>query len=162
MNERIIEAALSKYGEKEIPGTDDNNSILEMAKECGFTMYAHDSISWCSLFAACVAMKAGCTRSESLMARSWLKIGLGTDEPEIGDVVVLWRDAINSPFGHVGFFIRFKDDRVFILGGNQSDQVNIAAYPKLQVLGYRQLEKIVKVPIHEIHHHVPVPPSAVK
>jgi hypothetical protein len=37
----------------------------------------------------------------------------------------------------VGFYVRETARYVFLLGGNQSNAVNIAAYPKTRVIGYR-------------------------
>ena len=72
-----------------------------------------------------------------LNARSWLDIGMETNNPQPGDVVVLWRESKNSWKGHVGFYINRVDDEIFILGGNQDNQVKISGYPSSRLLGYR-------------------------
>lgn len=147
MNQDLLYWALTKYGDKEVSGDVDSSSIMQMAKDCGFDSYVHDEISWCSLFVNWVALQAKYTRSGSLAARSWLNIGFATATPEIGDVVVLWRESPQSWKGHVGLFIRHQGTNVYILGGNQGNMVNISAYPATQILGYKVLEKIESVKI---------------
>lgn len=132
-----LEIALSQYGTKEIPGTSDNSVILQYAKDCGFTDYVHDEISWCSLFINWVMLQANKERSKALNARSWLNVGKQVDVPQMGDVVILWRGDPKGWEGHVGLFIRKVDGLVYLLAGNQHDQVNITGFPETQVLGYR-------------------------
>ena len=55
----------------------------------------------------------------------------------MGDIVVLWRIAKDSPFGHVGFYISETQNGIYILGGNQSGEVNIQKFPKTNLLEYR-------------------------
>lgn len=40
-------------------------------------------------------------------------------------------------FGHVGFVVGWNDTHVYLLGGNQSDMVNVTKFPKSSVRGYR-------------------------
>jgi len=142
MNTDLITTALSKYGLTEAPGVQDNPVILQMAKDAGFPDYNHDSIAWCSLFANWVAWKSGYQRSMKLNARSWLTIGQPVSNPELGDVVILWREQKAGELGHVGFFIN-QDTKgsIFLLAGNQADQVEIAPFPKERLLGFRRLAK---------------------
>lgn len=147
MNTEIISLALSQYGLRETPGTGDNQIILSMAKDAGFGAdYKHDSVAWCSLFANWVAWKLLYERSKALNARSWLLIGEHVDTPEQGDVVVLWRDDPKGELGHVGFYIAtyLKDGlvTVYLLAGNQGDEVCIEGFPIARVLDYRRLRKI--------------------
>lgn len=142
MNNELIQIALSEYGLKETAGSGNNPEILQMAKDCGFPGYVADSTAWCSLFANWVCWKGGYERSKSLAARSWLTIGTEVKEPEFGDIVVLWRDNPNGPFGHVGFFTRKTTNSVYLLAGNQGDQVCIEPFLISRILGYRRLSKV--------------------
>ena len=72
-------------------------------------------------------------------ARSWLKVGQRVSKPKLGDVVIFWRDNPNSWKGHVAFFVRETKNWVYVLGGNQNNQVKISAYPKHRLLQYRSL-----------------------
>lgn len=142
MNLDLISIALSQYGLKEMPGVADNPVILQMAKDCGFKDYTHDSTSWCSLLVNWVCFKGGYQRSLSLAARSWLTVGVEVQQPEQGDVVVFWRDSPQSWQGHVGFYINLINPYVYSLGGNQGDMVNIEGFDSKRVLAYRRLQKI--------------------
>lgn len=132
-----IEVALKEYGVTEVPGALTNPRITQYFNDLGLKY--NEETSWCSCFANWVCMKAGLPRSGALNARSWLSVGTKVDIPELGDVVVFWRESPTSWMGHVSFFIREDKDYIYCLGGNQSDSVCIARYPKWQLLGYRRL-----------------------
>ena len=142
MNLDLITIALSQYGLKETPGAADNPVIMQMAKECGFKDYAHDSTAWCSLFINWCCYKTGYQRSQSLAARSWLTVGVSIEKPQQGDVVVLWRDSPASWQGHVGLYINDITPYVYLLSGNQADMTNIEGFGLNRVLAYRRLAKI--------------------
>ena len=93
---------------------------------------------WCAEFMNRVLEEAGLEGSDSLMARSFLKIGLHTEEPALGDIVVLWRVDPQSIYGHAGFYVREVGDYFYLLGGNQDNIVKIKSYPKWQLLEIRR------------------------
>lgn len=143
MNTSVVKIAFSQYGVKEINGAKDNPSIVKYFNEIGFDgEKLKDETAWCSAFANWVCLKAGVERSNKLNARSWLKIGEPTTTPSLGDMVVFWRESPKSWKGHIAFFIRETEDFVYVLGGNQANQVKISTYPKERLLGYRKLNKI--------------------
>jgi len=136
----IIETALSQYGIKEIAGNTDNPEVLKYFDAMGLPGHKlHDETSWCSAFVNWVALQTGKPASGKLTARSWLNTGTPVYQPAMGDVVILWRESPSSWKGHVGFFIRQTDRHIYILGGNQSNQVKISAYPISRLLGYRRI-----------------------
>lgn len=136
----MIQLALSQYGIKEIAGEQDNPEIKKYFTELGFKEdLFKDETAWCSAFMNWVAKKNGRKYSGQLNARSWLDVGAPTPDPNIGDVVVLWRQDPQSWKGHVGLYIREDKDTTWILGGNQGNRVCIAPYPKKRVLGYRRI-----------------------
>lgn len=138
----ILEMALSQYGVKEISGSKDHPQIVSYFNEIGFNgAQLHDETAWCSAFANWVAKKSGYSYSGKLNARSWLNIGQSINTPDVGDVVVLWRENPTSWKGHVGFFIKQTKGFVYVLGGNQNNKVCIQAYPKNRVLEYKKLTK---------------------
>ncbi len=144
MKNETIEIALSQYGVTEIVGQGHNPVILNYFKEIGHQWVTTDETAWCSAFANWVALKACLERSDALHARSWLKIGESTKDPQIGDVVVYWRESPNSWKGHVGFFIGYSEDKKHIhtLGGNQSNMVCIKPYAAHRLLDFRTLSKV--------------------
>jgi uncharacterized protein (TIGR02594 family) len=149
--DKLIQAAVNELGQKEISGPVENPSIVRYAKEGGqFEWINEEATPWCSIFVNWCAKKAGLKGSGRANARSWLIVGQAVTEPVPGDIVVFWRDSIDSWMGHVGFFFGFSHDgkRVFCLGGNQGNQVSITSFKIEQVLGYRRLstQVLVEVP----------------
>lgn len=142
MNMSLIEVALLEYGEREVPGASDNPQILQMARDCAFIDYVHDSTAWCSLFANWVCWKVALERSKSLAARSWLDAGVAVDTPEQADIVVFWRIDPKGTLGHVGFPICRRNGLLYVLGGNQQDQVMIEGFGMDKALGYRKLRQL--------------------
>lgn len=140
--DKILKYAIAELGQKEITGPEDNPTIVNYAKEAGFSWVNDDETPWCSIFVNWVAKKAGLKASGKANARSWLLEGINVDTaPEPGDVVVFWRGSPDSWQGHVGFFFGFSIDgeRVYCLGGNQGNQVSVSAYSIDNVLGFRRL-----------------------
>ncbi len=132
--------AFSQYGEWEWKGKADNPEIIKYFDEIGFDGKSlKDETAWCSAFSNWVMKTSGKPYTGKLNARSWLDIGTHTQNPRFGDIVVLWRGSKDSWMGHVGFFIREKSGWIYILGGNQGNQVNIKAYPKKRLLQYRKI-----------------------
>ena len=135
-------------GLKEVPGTGDNPQILAMLKLDG-DWPDHDEVPWCSAFMNYVAWLLRLPRSKSLRARSWLLTGrpVHPDGAKVGfDVVILKRGGDNEPGpdviaakGHVGLFAGYEGGKVLVLGGNQGDQVSIARFPEIRILGIRRL-----------------------
>jgi|SRR5210317_384152 len=134
-----IEKAMSQYGIKEIVGRQHNPEVLKYFSEIGHSWVTNDETAWCSAFANWVCKMTGKERSGKLTARSWLTVGVQVDKPALGDIVVLWRESPSSWKGHVGFFIRETQNWIYILGGNQQNQVKITAYPKNRLLQYRRV-----------------------
>lgn len=143
----LINIALSQFGVKEIPGHGHNLTILQYFKDIGHKWVDNDETAWCSAFVNWVAMKCGYQLSGKLNARSWLNVGEEVETPELGDVVIFWREDPTSWKGHVGFFVNYSEDGKFIhcLGGNQGNMVSIKAYPSHRLLGFRRLSKFSNV-----------------
>ena len=139
MEKTFLEIALAEYGTKEIEGSRHNMDIVNYAKESGFDWVNDDETPWCAIFINWVAMKANLKRSNKADARSWLSAGIEVKVPEVGDIVIFWRGSPESWKGHVGIYINEENNLIRVLGGNQSDQVNISKYNKEKVLGYRRL-----------------------
>lgn len=140
--DKILQIAVAELGQKEISGPEHNPTIINYAKEAGFSWVNDDETPWCSIFVNWVANKAGLKGSNEANARSWLLTGLNVDmTPEPGDIVIFWRGSPDSWLGHVGIFFGFSIDgeRVYCLGGNQGNQVSVSAFSIDNVLGFRRL-----------------------
>jgi len=141
--------ALRFMGIQEIPGKKDNPQILSMLKLDG-DWPEHDEVPWCSAFVNYIAWLLRLPRSKSLRARSWLTVGipiLSIKAEAKNDVVILKRgggdgsvgpEVLDAP-GHVGFFSGLEENKIWVLGGNQSDGVSVAPYHRERLLGIRRL-----------------------
>ena len=133
---------LKYYGLKEVFGKEHNPEIVKMFHEIGYTWINDDETAWCSAALNYFCHKLGYERSGKLNARSWLNMTIKVTKPEMGDIVILWRDNPNSWQGHVGLYISDDKDKIYILGGNQDNMISIRSYYKSRVLGYRKTELI--------------------
>lgn len=145
LNAQLMANAGSYYGLTERPGPDSDPLILNIIRRV-FTDWRDDStIAWCSLFMIQIAQNVCAEETLHLkhpaLARSWLKVGepIELDRLRFGDVVILWRGSPGSGKGHVGFFVNILGDRIYLLGGNQSNRVCVADYDIKRFLGARRL-----------------------
>ena len=143
MNTELVKIVFEQYDIKEIKGKIHNPEVLKYYKEIGHKWVDNDELAWCAAFANWCLMKAGLPYQKKLNARSFLNLGEKTETPEFLDIVVLWRKGKNSPFGHVGFFIKQDEKNIHILGGNQNNKVGINRYSKNRLLEYRKIQKHV-------------------
>src|SRR5262245_57544695 len=129
--------AQGELGTREVAGAGSNPDVVEYYAEAGHPEIANDEPAWCAAFVGAMLGRDGYPNTGSLAARSYLNYGRKLDIPEPGCIVVFWRDSPTSWQGHVAFFVSATGSRVRVLGGNQSNAVTEADYPKSQVLGYR-------------------------
>lgn len=133
-----MEIARSLIGTKEIAGKTDNPKIMEMYKTVGHAWVEHDEVAWCAAFVGYCLEKAGLQSTRALNARSYLTFGteVKLENAKEGDIVVFERGTGGQ--GHVAFYVGATATQIRVLGGNQSDQVSIASYPKSRLLGIRR------------------------
>lgn len=132
----------AEVGVKEYPGNGENPRIVEYLRSTNLSApdSARDETPWCSAFANWCVEKSGYEGTDSAWARSWLNWGAEIAKPRHGCIAVLQRD-INK--GHVGFFLGATSTGIKLLGGNQSNEVNVATFKKADVLGYRLPQNLV-------------------
>ena len=128
--------AAAELGVSQFPAGQSNPRITEYHFHTNIRGY-DDKASWCSSFANWCLAKVGIKGTGSALARSWLEWGEPIEMPRRGCIAVLYRDDPNSWKGHVGFFLRFDGEYVYLLGGNQLEEVREHFYPISSVLGYR-------------------------
>lgn len=131
------EIALTEYDTAEVVGLQNNPKILAYAKEIGAGWVSDDETPWCAIFMQWCLMKAKKPFSYLANARSFLNYGLPTNQPTLGDIIVLWRGSPTGTAGHVGFYIKEDQKSIWLLGGNQNNKVTITPYSKTQVIGAR-------------------------
>lgn len=137
---RMIKEALKLYGTLELYGSANSPTILSWANELGKNIndvYKADSIPWCGLFIGIVAKRSDKEVVKSpLWALSWATFGKRVDIPMLGDVLVFTR----SGGGHVGLYVGEDNTAYHLLGGNQSDAVNIIRINKNRLYTARRPE----------------------
>jgi uncharacterized protein (TIGR02594 family) len=134
-----FEIAQGYIGTTEGPGPEDNPAIMAMYASVGHDWVEHDTVAWCAAFVGHCLEKAGLRSTRRLNARSYLDWGIPVDlaNAQPGDIVVFSRGS-KSWQGHVGFFVKAAGATIEVLGGNQSDAVNIQRYAKSRLLGVRR------------------------
>lgn len=137
-----LEVALNEYGIYEWAGKENNPRILQYFKDIGQKWVKEDATAWCAAFVNWCLVKAGRPQTGALNARSFMSYGESTKTPELGDIVVLWRENKDGTLGHVGFYINETKSNIYILGGNQRDQVNILKFSKEYLLDYRKIPEV--------------------
>lgn len=136
---KLFDMALSQYGVSELAGSRHNETIVNYFQEIGFNWVKDDETAWCSAFINWCCLKCDLPKSGKLDARSWLKVGEKVENPNVGDLVVFWRESKTSWKGHIALFVRETDSFIYVLGGNQSNQVCIKPYYKKRLLEYRRV-----------------------
>lgn len=154
-----LEVAKSHLGLKEVAGEKSNPKINEMFSAVGHPEIKSDEISWCAAFVGYCLIQAGFKSTGSLAARSYLNWGfpIEIEKAQPGDVVVLWRVKPNSWQGHVFFYEAHNSSHIIGIGGNQSNAVTRAPFPRTQLLGIRRGTPAVVLPEKPPTQVKPVP-----
>lgn len=144
---RWLTRARAYIGMREIPGSKHEPGILKFWQAIK-APFRDDETSWCGAFVGGVLAEAGLPIvSGGAAARAWLKIDKKLEKPAAGCVVVFWRGSPSGWSGHVGFVVgKDKAGNIMVLGGNQSDAVNIKPFATARVLGYRWPDPATNAP----------------
>lgn len=124
--------ALMEVGVRETPGRGSTQRVLDYRKMGGITLTGDDSdIAWCKVFCNAAIRSAGLPIGTSALARS-----LESDQnfvrlngPALGAIVTFWRGSPRSGLGHTGFYRAETPTHIYVLGGNESDRVDVAPFP---------------------------------
>lgn len=133
-----LRLARKELGTKEFPGPSNNQTVTQYYAD-SIGRHMADSVPWCAAFVGAMLARAGRKPSGSLMARSYLDWGAKLDEPIPGAIVVFARGR--PPSGHVAIVESVTNETLTVIGGNQSDAVTRANYPRSKALGYRWPKK---------------------
>ena len=135
-----LDTAYALLGYSELKHSKELNVFLELNPR--YT-------EWCAAFVNKVLEYSGKESVETLnygnhlLARSYLKYGdmILEDEIRPGDILIFKRGD-EWWQGHVGFYVGeeiIKGKKYYrVLGGNQSNEVNISLYPEYRLLGIRR------------------------
>lgn len=128
--------AKSYVGLKEIPGPTHNSTILQWLNALG-AWWKDDETAWCGVFVAYCLQAGGQYPIPKLWfrAKEWSEYGslLRPDRLAPGAILVFGRTG----GGHVGFYV--GEDRLYyhVLGGNQSNGVNVSRILKSRLIASR-------------------------
>ncbi|MDE1478327.1 TIGR02594 family protein [Xenorhabdus bovienii] len=129
-----IEAGYKYIGVHEIKGEQHHPNILQWWKDIKRGGIRDDETPWCAAYVGAMFEHVGICSSRFESAKSYLEWGIPLKEPHYGCVAVFTRVG----GGHVGFVVGVAENSdLMVLGGNQSDEVNIRAFPRSRVSGYR-------------------------
>jgi uncharacterized protein (TIGR02594 family) len=131
-----VSAAMTMLGEKEGTSKDIKKVLVSMGVN-----ESPSTFPWCTTFTSWSLNQAG-INAKSNSARSYLGLGQPTNSPAFGDVVVMWNENPNTGGkngwgGHTGFYVGEVSGRILVLSGNSADSVDVSAFDKGRVLGYR-------------------------
>lgn len=126
----------SKFGLNEVK---DNAELKAWLKSDGQTLGDPAVLPWCADAVQTALKKSlpketftGDLAKNPYWARNWLQFGKAI-EPCYGAIAVFGRDG----GGHVGFLVGEDTDDWYVLGGNQSNSINITRIVKTRALGFR-------------------------
>ena len=117
----------------------DNPKVVAYFKDSGNAGVKDDETAWCAVFVGAMLARSGVKGTGKMNARSYLEWGEPVERKDArpGDIVIFKRG--NSAWqGHVAFFVADKGAQIEVLGGNQSDAVNVKGYAASQLLGIRR------------------------
>jgi uncharacterized protein (TIGR02594 family) len=121
-----MQEARARIGEKEIPGPRHNSWIANGWARLGAPWFNDDETPWCGFFVAHCIDAAGLPYPRLFpRALEWSKWGKACP-PAVGAVVTFKRQG----GGHVGFLVGENVTNFYVLGGNQSNMVNIQPIAK--------------------------------
>lgn len=143
MNDPIWTAWTRKrIGLREIKGPNHAPGILAAIKRVGARRLGitvkDDETAWCGTEMADAMVAAGIEPpSIAVRAKSWATWGIPVT-PRLGAILVFGRDG----GGHVGQYVGEDKTRFYVLGGNQSNMVNIMPIGKARLIACRWPEGI--------------------
>jgi uncharacterized protein (TIGR02594 family) len=111
----------------------DNPRILQYHLVTKLKAKTEDT-PWCAAFVCWCLEQAGIVSTRSAWAKDFLNWGVEIDKPRVGCIVVFSRGNVG---GHAGFYVSETKTHIMILGGNQSNMVNMSEYSKSNLLGFR-------------------------
>jgi uncharacterized protein (TIGR02594 family) len=125
-----LRIARAEIGIKEAAG--DNPRILEYLAASNSWDVSHDEVPWCGAFVSFCLYKAGVISKGSGFARAadWLNFGDTLSQPRTGCIAV-FKPEVSGSSGHVGFWLKEEGGFIHVLGGNQSNSVNVSTYHRV-------------------------------
>jgi uncharacterized protein (TIGR02594 family) len=139
----------------------DNPKVVAYFKDSGNAGVKDDATAWCAAFVGAMLARSGVKGTGKLNARSYLDWGVPVERKDArpGDVVVFERGT--GWQGHVGFLVKDRGAFIDVLGGNQSDAVNVKPQQATALLGIRRAKASAFPPLSQPVKAPPVAPQPV-
>lgn len=120
---------------KEVPGKRHNSTILSWLAKLG-AWWRDDETPWCGVFVAHCMRESGLPVPKHWMrAKAWADYGANLRASHVapGAILVFARQG----GGHVGFYVGEDTTHYHVLGGNQSNMVNVMRIAKARCIAIR-------------------------
>lgn len=115
----------------------DNAVLSEWMRSLGRYLGNPKDLPWCGdAVESCIAktLPREPLPSNPFFAQAWAKFGVDAGGPIVGAIgVIRWTPSS----GHVGFVAGIDGDRINLLGGNQSNAINISSFPRAKFIAFR-------------------------
>lgn len=129
----IIEAK-KEIGVRERKDGTSEPRIIQYWKDIKRSGIKDEKVPWCAGFVGAMLERSGIQSTRFESAKSYETWGIKLPSPVPGCIVVFTRDG----GGHVGFVVgKTPTGDLMVLGGNQSDAVNVKAFSTSRVTSYR-------------------------
>lgn len=143
-----LKIARSYDGLKEIPGPRHNQTIIRWLGKLR-AWWSDDETPWCGVFVAHCMQKCRLPFPKLYMrAKAWSDYGslLRRDRLALGAILVFDR----AGGGHVGFYVGEDAGFYYVLGGNQSNAVNVMKLGKSRLVASRwpKGEPVIGKPVY--------------
>jgi uncharacterized protein (TIGR02594 family) len=132
---RWLNIAYKYHGLREIPGPRHNATIIGWLTKLR-AWWRDDETPWCGVFCAAVMQEAGLPYPKLYMrAKAWSDYGALLRPDRLAPGAILVFDRAGG--GHVGFYVGEDTGHYYVLGGNQSNAVNVMKLGKSRLVASR-------------------------
>lgn len=137
--------AFGEIGTIEVKGAEHNQRIVQYWADAKTTFkVVDDEVAWCAAFVGAMLFRGGIEGTRKADAKSYADWGDEWTGLGLGAIVVLHRKPPAPSWqGHLGACVGLTPTHVHVLGGNQSDRVSIAAFPRARVMTMRRPKGVV-------------------
>lgn len=143
-----LKIARSYDGLKEIPGPRHNQTIIRWLGKLK-AWWSNDETPWCGVFVAHCMQECGLPFPKLYMrAKAWSDYGSLLRRDRLAPGAILVFDRAGG--GHVGFYVGEDAGFYYVLGGNQSNAVNVMKLGKSRLVASRwpKGEPVIGKPVY--------------
>jgi uncharacterized protein (TIGR02594 family) len=143
-----LKIARSYDGLKEIPGPRHNQTIIRWLVKLR-AWWSDDETPWCGVFVAHCMQKCSLPFPKLYMrAKAWADYGSLLRRDRLAPGAILVFDRAGG--GHVGFYVGEDAGFYYVLGGNQSNAVNVMKLGKSRLVASRwpKGEPVIGKPVY--------------